>query len=283
MEILENLVTDLDGTLLNSNHIVSRKTINALHDLFEREGKLIIATGRPYFEVEPILYSIGKPCPVICLNGAIVYDHNRHVIFSQPIDTDIVLRILHLMEDENLNYDVTTKEGTIKVGTINRLIEIFQTSRHSIDLKLLKEVASEGYVQFMDEDDLLNLIQEEIIDVYKLVVYSDNQELLGDLSWKIREKEGVEVSSSAEVNLEINAQGVSKGRALKFLADKYGYNLESFISAGDSLNDLSMLKVCGFPVAMANADYEVKEIAQLITSSNDENGIAEVILREILH
>lgn len=281
--IMKKLVTDLDGTLLNSKHLISRKNVEALHDLFQKNGEVIIATGRPFFEVEHILIEIGKSCPVISLNGAIVYDEHGKIMHSCEIDNDCVARLIKMLLGKNLNYDIVTNQGVYKVGDFERLKQIYHSSRHSIDFSILEYGEREGYVHFMTEHDFFYLLTEGIFEVYKITVYSDEADFLQYLASLMREAEDIEISSSLEVNLEVSAMGVSKGLALQYLAEHYGCGLEDFISVGDSLNDLSMLKVCGFPVAMANADKEVKSVAQLITSSNNEHGIAEVIKREILH
>jgi len=280
---MRNLVTDLDGTLLNSEHIVSQSTIKTLKNFTEHQGEFVIATGRPYFEVEPILRSIKDPCPVISLNGAIIYDEEGHIIYTKSMETDCVFRIIKQLKGKHLNYDVVTSRSVYKVGSLNRLLEIYEATNQSLDLKLLANGIENGHVILIDENKLYHLVKEEMLDVYKIIVYSDNISFLEELSCELRETEEVEVTSSLAINIELNAVGVSKGRALTYLANHHGYSLQDFVSVGDGLNDLSMFQDCGLCVAMANGCLELQQHADIITLSNDENGVAELIKRVLLH
>ena len=77
--------------------------------------------------------------------------------------------------------------------------------------------------------------------------------------------------------VEIMTKGIDKGLAVKWLCDKYGINTEDSISLGDSENDIAMIKTAGLGVAMANAMPKVKEAADYIADSNDNDGVAKVI------
>ena len=88
--------------------------------------------------------------------------------------------------------------------------------------------------------------------------------------------------SSRFDNFEVMNKGVSKGNAVKILADYYGINSEQVICIGDSENDLSMIKFAGLGVAMGNGSQVVKEAAQYITDSNNCDGVAKVIEKFVL-
>ena len=91
-----------------------------------------------------------------------------------------------------------------------------------------------------------------------------------------------EVVSSRFDNFEVMNSGVSKGNAVKILADYYGISSEQVICIGDSENDLSMIKFAGLGVAMENGSKLVKDAAQYITASNNGDGVAKVIEKFVL-
>ena len=94
--------------------------------------------------------------------------------------------------------------------------------------------------------------------------------------------ENVEITSGMPNNLEINAKKTSKGKGIMKLAGKLGYEPEQIMVIGDSENDISMLKVAGCSVVMENATEFVKEYADIITGSNDKDGVAKAISQKIL-
>ena len=93
--------------------------------------------------------------------------------------------------------------------------------------------------------------------------------------------EGI-VTSSSKIDLEVNAKGINKGLGLVWLGEKLGIKREEIMACGDHLNDYEMLKEVGFAVAMGNAMEELKEIADYVTDTNDEDGVAKAIERFVL-
>ena len=126
----------------------------------------------------------------------------------------------------------------------------------------------------------------EIIDAnstyYKLVFIDDDSEKLQYLRRKLEEIKGISVSKSWHNNLEVMNEGVSKGKALKLLAQMLNIDKDQIIAIGDNENDISMFKVAGLAVAMENGDKIAKEHAHIITDTNDNDGVAKVIEKYIL-
>ena len=92
----------------------------------------------------------------------------------------------------------------------------------------------------------------------------------------------IKISSSVQTDLEINAKNAGKGMALLRLAKRLGIRNSQIMACGDSGNDIEMLQSVGISVAMSNATEEVKKIANYITLSNEENGVADMIDKFIL-
>ena len=93
---------------------------------------------------------------------------------------------------------------------------------------------------------------------------------------------GVEISGSSKRDLDVNAAGANKGIGLVRLGEILGIQREEIMACGDSFNDLEMLQEVGFAVAMGNAEDSLKEVADYITDTNDNHGVAKAIERFVL-
>ena len=102
-------------------------------------------------------------------------------------------------------------------------------------------------------------------------------------AWQeLKQFDSLELVGSLKYNIEINAAGVNKGKGLLELGEILGISREEIMAFGDGDNDIAMLREVGFGVAMQNADEEVKEVADYVTGSNDEDGVAKAIARFVL-
>ena len=93
----------------------------------------------------------------------------------------------------------------------------------------------------------------------------------------LKEKNCFEISNSSPVNIEVNALGINKAKGLKKVCELLHISMDQVMAAGDSLNDISMIKEAGIGVAMGNAQDIVKETADVVTLANNENGVAYAI------
>ena len=102
-------------------------------------------------------------------------------------------------------------------------------------------------------------------------------------AWQeLKQFDSLELVASLKYNIEINAAGVNKGKGLLELGEILGISREEIMAFGDGDNDIAMLREVGFGVAMQNADEEVKAVADYVTGSNDEDGVAKAIARFVL-
>ena len=102
-------------------------------------------------------------------------------------------------------------------------------------------------------------------------------------AWQeLKQFDSLELVGSLKYNIEINAAGVNKGKGLLELGEILGISREEIMAFGDGDNDIAMLREVGFGVAMENADEEVKAVADYVTGSNDEDGVAKAIARFVL-
>lgn len=268
------VVTDMDGTLLNSEGYVSDENREVLKSLIDKGVHVAVATGRIFTSAKVFAKYIGMKTPIIACNGAVVRDlESGETIYSNPIKREDCLKILEVCREHGVYFHFYAEE-TFYTEKLER-----RSLKYSEWNKTLKEEERIDIRVIEDSFDVLKNGKEEI---YKFVVMDDDLELLGKVRRKLEEVASVECSRSMHNNIEIMNRGVTKGKAVKRLADSLGIAAQDIICFGDNENDISMLEYAGMGIAMGNAENMVKEIAQYVTSTNDEDGVARAIKKFIL-
>lgn len=284
MTNIQIIATDLDGTLLNSEHKVSQENEQALKEAVEKGIEVVVSTGRAYFDVKSIFDQLGMNTWVISANGAVIHDPFGEVYHSTSLQEENAKRILAWLEERDYYYEVFTNEAIFTPNRGRELLEIemdrLKSANPDTDIKILEHAAEVQYSQS----------GFAYIDTYEELFRRDQQlsfhNILGFSFFHDRLKTGWEtfgqdpnltLVSSADHNFEIGSKDASKGQALTKLAEKLGIPLSQTAAVGDSLNDESMLRVAGVAVAMGNARKDIKELADQVTLTNDEHGVAHMI------
>lgn len=262
------VVTDMDGTFLNSNHEISDENLKIVKELNNRGILFSIATGRLDTMIKVYLKQIGNVNPVISCNGALV----RNVAmgkfyYSEPIKREDYIKVIDICKANNIIFDVygeyaiysETKEGRIK---------------YFLDYN--EKLNEEDRVELRVVDNIYNALDKEE-KIYKVLISNQDPKKLEAIKEEINKINGVDAYRSASFLLDVMACGVTKGRAVENLAEILEIKREEIIAIGDNHNDLSMLEYAGFSIAMGNAEECVKNIADLITASNDEDGVAKAL------
>lgn len=263
---------DMDGTLLNSNNEVSDSNIKALKKASDLGIHIAITTGRIYASAKYYSNIIGIDAPIITANGASIKDSgDGHIIYTNPLSSDILLGIYEILSNHNLKVNFTTGD------TIFTSYEIPETHTYKIMNKI---VSDEFKVNFLVFDNIKDGISKFEGKVLKCFVGEDiNLDSLKNARKEITEKFGDElhIVSSGPNNFEIMQKDSSKGNAAKRLSEKLGINRNEVMCIGDSENDLSMIQFAGLGVAMGNALDLLKSEADYITETNDNSGVAHAI------
>lgn len=265
---------DLDGTLLNSKKGISEVNIRTIKAAIDAGIHILVCSGRIYSGARIYGSEIGTKLPLITCNGARIKDMNTNkVLYSKPLELNTCKRIVDACHSLNIYYHIYVGDTmyTEKLGYSS----LFYWDRN-------KELPEESKIDIAVVDDMKHYLEKYSEDISKVVVMSDNPAKLSEARETIGLINGIEIMSSNYDNFEIMTEGVSKGSALKFMAERYGVSREEVMALGDNENDLSMLEYAGFSVAMGNAEDYVKEIADYITLTNDEDGVAYAINKFIL-
>ena len=266
---------DMDGTLLNSNKKVTEETKRTLLEAKKRGVMVAISTGRIYNNAAFYSKYIGLNSPVIAANGAIVKSEAGDELYKGIIGYETSLEVLGILKKYNMKANFHTHNSIYCGGLLEKLFIYFFITRgipadYKVNLYSIKSSQWEK-ILFDNQSEILKCIS---IHTNKKVVQRAKEEL--------RNIKGIEISSSNSFNIEVNAKGVCKGKGVEILGEKFGIKKEEIICIGDNENDLSMIEYAGLGVAMGNAPEYIKNKADYITSTNNEEGVSKVIKKFIL-
>lgn len=284
--MITSITSDMDGTLLNEHQEVSEANKKAVLDAQKQGIEFMVATGRSYEEARYVLEDAGISCDIICVNGAEVRNKDGEIIHQAGIQSAHAKEIAAALNETGIYFEVYTDKGTYTENYdmgIELIVDIFTTANPEVTEEQVRQAARErfekGHINLVE--DYGNIFNDESQLVYKFLVFSFDDEQLKAADEKLKGIGGIAVSSSGKENLEVNSIDAQKGVALQKLLKDKGLSAEHAMAMGDNLNDLSMMKVAGRPVAMGNALDEIKEYCTYQTALNREDGVAKAI-REAL-
>ncbi|MGG1629289.1 Cof-type HAD-IIB family hydrolase [Rossellomorea sp. NRS-1567] len=276
------IATDMDGTLLNENQEISEANKQAILDAQRQGIEVIVATGRSYEEARFVIKDAGISCDIICANGAEVRNKKGEVVYQAGIESALAKEIAAALNKTGIYFEVYTDQGTYtenyEMG-IELIVDIFKTANPDVSEEQVRQAAKErfekGHIKLVDDYGVLFEDSSQL--VYKFLVFSFDEKQLTEANEKLKKITGIAISSSGRENIEVNSLQAQKGVALEKLLNDKGLSAEHAMAMGDNLNDLSMMKAVGRPVAMGNALAQVKEFCPFITATNREDGVAKAI------
>lgn len=256
------VATDLDGTLLTSAENVSARTVEALAAVTALGAKHIIVTGRSAGWTRPVLDEIGYTGIAVCGQGAQVYDAGAHrLLTSVTLDRQLAAIALAKIEAEVGTLAVAANQdgldGEVLAGPGYRLRIGTELPLRAVGPdQLLASPVSKLYIQHAE------LTDDQLADVARSVA--------GQLVGVVMAGEGI---------VELLPLGLTKATGLSLAARRLGATAAGTIAFGDMPNDIPMFGWAGYGVAMGNAHEQLRAVADEVTVSNDEDGVAVVLSR----
>lgn len=261
----EMLVLDLDGTLTNSKKEITEPTKKALIEIQEAGKKVVLASGRPINGVLPLAEELELErfgSYVLSFNGArITQCSTGSLIYNKTIPQAVIEPIFQLVK-EYTEVDIVTYQDEYIISGLS--VNEYTEKEKNINKMQIKPV--EHFSEYIDfpVNKLMIPGKPEILEV-----------LMGVLKEKFHSL--LNIYRSEPFFLEIMPQKIDKAYTLQKLLSSIGLKADQMICCGDGYNDLSMIEYAGLGVAMENAQPIVKERADYITRSNDEDGVLYVI------
>ena len=258
------IAIDIDGTLLTNSKEILNQTKIDINKAFENGIVICICTGRGYPAAKRYIDELNLNIPLILYNGAIIKMSNSdNLILNKTINDLVSVEVFNT---------ITKNNGTccFWANDILYFNKYDQYTKYYEELTGIKAIIVE------------NFTIDNIVNINKFLWFDTPENLEYIKKNVMNSVDGVDCFKSQKVILEIVPTNVNKGEAIKFLANYYNIDISEVIAIGDDENDMSMISVAGLGVAMGNAKECVKEIADYITVSNEENGVGTIINEFIL-
>lgn len=254
------VATDLDGTLLNSDHQLDPFTVATVRKLDQAGVQFVIATGRHYCDVAGIRDVLGIRPYLVTSNGARVHAPDDTMVHSRNLSPDLVRRLVQ----------------PAVVGAHGRVI----VNLFADDAWLIDRDAPELLAFHQDSGfryDVIDMRAHDGSDIAKVLYIGDPADL-AQIAARLEDEFGnaLYVTYSLPDCLEVMTSNVSKGRALRFVLDRLGVHASHCIAFGDNMNDIDLLETAGHPYMMNNANPDL--LARLPSvpriGNNFEAGVA---------
>lgn len=266
------IAMDMDGTLLTNDKKVTKRTMNAIEKASQKGIKIVVCTGRIFTSAKIFANIIGTKAPIIASNGAYIREKDRNeVVYEKLMNKEQLHSIIKMVKEYKFYPHLYTFD-TIYTEKI-----IFSSESYS---KWNESLPENERIKIEVVNDLLDIAQQK--NILKAMVMSNDTNNLLKLRKEIDEKMDISIVSSLPNNFEIMDSGVSKGSAVEILANYYGIKRDEVICIGDNENDLSMINYANLGVAMGNAEKILKDSADYITDTNENDGVAKVIEKFML-
>jgi hypothetical protein len=263
----------MDGTLLNSDGIITQENENALKRLKDEGVEILIASGRTDLMLKPFIRQLDLKGDIICCNGGLVKDiSSGEVIYGKPVGKEAAAEVIGYCFHNALDFLIYT-EDMIYSSRGNPRAARYEKLNAELEPEL------RAPIEYMDREKAPAVAEEGI---FKILISSSAVGAIGTLSEHFSVNEQLSVVSSFSGVLDIMAADISKGAALKALSRRRNVDLDKVIAFGDNYNDLEMFEAVGMPIAVGNAVEEAKSAAKIVTCSNNEAGVARAIRKYIL-
>lgn len=262
------IAMDLDGTALNHQKQLTERTRAAIQNAAKSGIQIVVATGRTFSSLAPEVLAMPEITCAITSNGAVV---NRipdgAVLLHNYPNPETVSEIAGMIQEEKIDTEVCTGGQAyigqsyyerVLEGKTNRDVQYVKTTRHPVP-------------------DIYQFLLERRVAIENINLNFKTLEEKQQWQQRFQKLPGVTPTSSFLFNVELGGATTSKAHALQALLDEWQMTSQQVMAFGDSENDLGMIQLAGIGVAMANGMEEVKQAADLLAESNEEDGVAKII------
>lgn len=265
------LVLDIDGTLTDGKNVLTPFTKQTLEKVQKKGIKVVLASGRPTYGVMPLAKELELAKYggyILSFNGGKIIDMAaKQTVYQSIIDQDLIPELYKLSREFEVAIVSYKDEYIITEDPEDRFVQ------HEAYLTKMKPQKVDDFCKatgsgFEANKCLAAGEPEKLIEMEKVAL-----EHFGDR---------MNIYRSLDCFLELVPKTTDKALSLERLLEHLGLEREQMVAVGDGFNDLAMIKYAGFGVAMGNAQQAVKDAADHITLSNDENGVAHMAIKYLL-
>jgi len=255
---------DMDGTLLSSDHSVSKANRQAIQGLLKKGVLVVLISARPLHGILPISKSVvTDDMPIVSLNGGYIL-HKEEIIYQAAVS----LQDAASVHNELKGYDVSP----IYYSQMDWYAEI-DNDRIKKEQKITPIT-----INIQPFADTLDIWDAKKTGPNKILI-AGNKDMIKIIEARLNELHGrkLNIYKSQSTYLEVMSQDASKAKAIQLLIKKYGIDQKEIIAIGDNYNDKGMIEFAGMGIAMGNAPEEIKLVADYVTDTNNNDGVAKAL------
>ena len=260
--MIKMLVMDIDGTFLRKDFTYSDEFVKMLERIKNIGIKPVIATGRMYKGAVPLAEELNLNTPIICYQGSVVrnYKENDEFIYRRQMTKEQAKKVIAYLRSKDVHINTY----------INDSLYVEQDDEH-VKEYVFNRFINYNLVPSLDDLDLGNLD--------KILFIEHDQEKINSMVEELREmfKGELFIIKSMAHYCEITHIDATKGKAILALCEHWGIDIRDVMAVGDQDNDIEMIKTAGIGVAMGNATQGLKDVADFITKTVDDDGIVYVV------
>ncbi len=254
--------SDVDGTLLNSEHRITALTEKAIRELKKKGIPFVIISARSPSGIYPILNEYDFRCPIVSYSGALILDQNREVLFHRGIEKSNAKRMIEFIESNQLDMSwcaYSLDEWIVKDKNDARIVR---------EETIVKAKAAQGSIDSITDNA-----------VNKILCICNPKKIV-EIEERLKEAfPSYSIVKSSDILLEIMENGISKADAVHTLCSLWDIPLENAVAFGDNYNDVEMLEAVGYGFLMGNAPDELKQRIKAYTCDNNNDGIYYALLK----
>ncbi|MGI6076673.1 MAG: HAD family hydrolase [Fastidiosipilaceae bacterium] len=269
------VVSDLDGTFLDNDSLISEANRLAVKALQDQGIRFVLATGRTHLMIREYRRQLCNEEPSIACNGALIFnEHTDEVLYSRSILEDDVSCLYHYLASNNVDFLAYSFHAVYYPFNSVR-IKFF----HDYNQMALSGGSTPVTLFPLEKMFIDNRLVEPI---YKLFIQTDDDQIISDVKRIINQTQGLSSVQSMSANLDVMPADVSKGTAVQRLTEYYGLSIDEVAVFGDHDNDVSMMEVAGLSFGMENGSELAKSSCTHVAPPNYEDGFAQMVEKYIL-
>ena len=278
---------DLDGTMLNSYGMVTENTKQVIKNTINKGTEVIIASGRPIDSIKTIAKEIGSENYFIAGNGALIYDIKKdEIIYEKFMNKQKVLEIIKICEENSIAYNIYTEKTIIAKGLKYNVLYYYKENlkieeNKKTNITIVEDVYE--YIKSLESEKFLKItVCDETKSVFNSIIRKlrtvEDIDVLDVLHMSRKMiKQGTEDVPIEYYYTEISLKDVDKWKAIEYLANKMNISKDEIIAIGDNINDKEMIENAKVGIAMGQSTPVITEIADFVTSNNNEEGVAKAL------
>ncbi|PKM76996.1 MAG: Cof-type HAD-IIB family hydrolase [Firmicutes bacterium HGW-Firmicutes-15] len=259
---------DLDDTLLDTGLKISEDCVRTIQEVRKRGVRVTISTGRMYRSALPYAQQLEIDVPLITYQGAWVKNSlSGEVLYCKPVPRKLAIEVIKYFKVAGVHCHSYYNDQLV-------MESLSEEGRFYSQLAGVEAVLVDDLIAQLDTGEAMKIMA---------ISYDEKQLLDIERNLKLNYGDNLHITRSKPYFLEVMHREANKAKALEVIARHFGIGRQEVMAVGDSYNDIEMIEWAGLGVAMGNAFQSVKEIADFVTASNEEEGVAEALRRFIIN